>query len=310
VNRVLVFGATSMVGSDFVGRSRLPCSAAGRSDPRSFGLAVNAFYSMNTDDETSIERVIRSESWSAVVNFSAKTDVNAVESERNLPDFAGPGTAWRANVVAPESMARIARISSIPFVQISTDFVFDGSAGPYSESTAPSHDAGSLSWYGWTKAEAERQVLAAYPEATIVRVSYPYRARFDRKLDFARRVIASYRSGTIPPLYSDQQFTPTWIPDLTAAIVRLLEAGESGTYHVASPELTTPFDFGRELLARFANHPVDVPCGSMEVALTDPRSIRRPRIGGLRTELIRRAGVKLTSWKEGADLVAVEARHA
>ena len=185
------------------------------------GLRVSGFHKIDFSDEVSIEDFVARSDYDTVVNFAAKTDVNAVERERG--DQSPGSSAWALNVLAPEAMARGAARTRKLFATISSDFVFDGRDGPYSETSAPVSSPSAVSWYGWTKAQAESRVLNVNPDSLIIRISYPYRARYAAKSDFGRRMVEWQRRGDFPPLFSDQILTPTWIPDVTS-VLRLLLA--------------------------------------------------------------------------------------
>jgi len=302
---ILVFGATSLVGSHFVAGAPARVLAAGRRDPVSLSLPAGGFRPVDLRVARDVETVVRDASTASVVNFAARTDVDGIERERPAaPDGGGP--AWEVNAQAPEAMARAARASGKYLVQISTDFVFDGRTGPYGEAADRSPFSDSISWYGWTKSEGERRVLAEAPDAAVVRIALPYRSRFPEKLDFARWMVDRRRRGTLPPLYTDQQVSPTWVPDVSRAVTELVRRRASGIFHVASPELTTPHAFASELFRVMSGTPVELAGGSIVSAATDRTRAPRPRHGGLRCERLGELGLRPTSWRDGVRQLVVE----
>lgn len=304
---VLVFGATSMVGSHFVRHSRLQVHAAGRTDPARVELGTKAYSAVDLEKIEEVEAFVRERPEPVVVNFAARTDVDNIEKARTPSGVPASGdSAWKINALAPEAIARGALHGRKRFVQISTDFVFDGTSGPYDESMAGSALSPKLSWYGWTKSEGERRVRSIYPEATILRIAYPYRSVFPWKLDFARGLVARQRQGTLPALYTDQFLTPTWVPDVTKAILALINANEPGTFHAASPDRTTPFDFARALFQRIGFGQVPLSRGSLVETLRNPAATPRPVSGGLKSDRLARLGVPLTSWQDGIEKLARE----
>lgn len=296
---VLVIGADSMVGSHFVEHGGFRCAAIGRRDPRTSGLPVERFDPVDLEHPLALHRLVLQAPEIAVVNFAAQTDVDAIESQRPADPAAADGSAWKVNALAPGYVAHGADESGKHLVQVSTDFVFDGEAGPYDEAASRSPFTSRMSWYGWTKSEGERRASALHPSATVVRIAYPYRSDFPAKMDFARRMLQRHREGSLPPLYVDQQISPTWIPDVTEALAAVIRRGFSGIVHVASPDLTTPHEFGMELLGRATGHPVELPKGS----LGTPAAGRapRPRRGGLRSVRVNELGVHPTSWRRGIE---------
>ena len=297
----LVLGATSMVGSHFVRNSGLSCAAAGRTDPRTVGIPVERFEPVDLSDPLTLHRVVFNAPEPTVINFAAVTDVDGIEAERPSELNAARGMAWTVNALAPAYVAHATDESKKFLVHISTDFVFDGERGPYDETVPRSPYSSRLSWYGWTKSEGERRTTAMDPSAAIVRIAYPYRTDFPSKLDFARRILQRYRSGTLPPMYTDQQISPTWIPDVTDALRWLIRERTAGILHVASPTLTTPFEFATELVRRVEGRAVELPRGNLETSPSDRRRAPRPLHGGLKPARATRLRLRLTPWPAGID---------
>jgi dTDP-4-dehydrorhamnose reductase len=300
LTELLVFGSDSLVGSHFVEFTRHPVRAAGRVDPRPSGIAVSGFEVVDLQDPGRVRSVIHASSAETVINFAAATEVDKVEGERpaDHPETAS-GPAFTVNVLAAAEMARTAHEGGRQFITLSTDFVFDGLSGPYGESARPSAWSPQVGWYGWTKGEGERRVLEADPRAAVVRISYPYRTRFAGKTDFARNIVARRKAGTLPPLFTDQVITPTWIPDVSRALEYIIDRRESGCFHVASPERTTPWEFGESLIGTLEGRAPGLPQSSMADYLARGGVTPRPRSGGLTVERLLEGGVALTGWRAG-----------
>lgn len=290
-NRVLIFGGASLVGSHLVaglaGEGEL--LTAGRTDPRSLGLPVDRHFHVPSFDEPSVRRVVREAAPNAVVNFVARTDVDGCEKERSSADAAPrpdapPDSAVTLNALLPKWLAEECGALSSVMIHLSTDYVFDGSRGPYPETARPDPFGEHLSWYGYTKGWGERGVREADPKATILRIAHPYRARFPRKLDFARTIIERSAAGTLPPLYTDQVISPTWIPDVTRSIRRLLGSPLPGVVHLASPTTTSPYEFGRVTLESVGGDPSAIRPSTMGSGPPAPGRAPRPLRGGLAVE--------------------------
>lgn len=303
-----MFGSTSLVGSHFVAHTRFRVAAAGRVDPSGQRLAVERFDPVDLTDLAAVRELVGKAQEPVVVNFAARTDVDRIEAERPVAADPSGGSAWTVNTEAPEAMAAAAHRAGKRMVQISTDFVYDGVAGPYPEEAPVSPWSGLLSWYGWTKSAAERRIAAADPGALIVRIAYPYREEFHGKLDFARWMLARHREGTLPPLYTDQQITPTWIPDVTRALGTLLGDRTEGVVHVASPTVTTPYEFASWMLSGKAGG-APIRTGLLNstggVAGRAPRPLR----GGLRTDRAVGMGIPLTPWRTGVESLLAHRRR-
>ncbi|MGP8158737.1 MAG: SDR family oxidoreductase [Thermoplasmata archaeon] len=303
---LLVFGSSSLVGSHFVLMTPHRVMDMGQLDPRDEKLPVKGFTPIDLTDTPRVEEAVRRSEAEVVVNFAAATDVDAVERERPRSPEEAQGPAFLINAAAPEAMARATRETGKFLISLSTDFVFDGADGPYSEEVEPMPFSPKLSWYGWTKGEGERRVRAIDPAAAVVRIAYPYRASYSGKLDFARKIVDGYRRRALPPYFSDQQITPTWVPDVSRALEHLIEARKAGVFHVASPAVTTPYLFARELLTAIDRVPPELTEGSLKQFLARPGTTPRPVRGGLQCARLPAAGVPLTDWHEGIRRFAKE----
>jgi dTDP-4-dehydrorhamnose reductase len=304
---IVVFGANSLVGSDFVVEAtpRFPITAAGRTDPRTRGLPVRRFQALDLSGEAEVRAFLASraddEAW---VNFAARTDVDGCEAERpqDSVDTAlvdRPDTAWRINAALPGWISEEAHRKGVPFLHISSDFVFDGSRGPYPEEADPSPLSRRLSWYGYTKGAGEDRVRSAGGPFAILRISYPYRTAFPSSTDFARNLLDRAQTGRLNPLYSDQVVTPTWIPDVSRALLTLLDTHATGVFHVASPAPTTPLEFAEELFRVFRVGSGPLPRTKLAEQPLGPHVTPRPLYGGLGVRRLVEMGVVPTGWRDG-----------
>jgi dTDP-4-dehydrorhamnose reductase len=171
--------------------------------------------------------------------------VNAAGYVR-VDDAEGDAEACRAvNTRGAAVLAAACAESGVRLLTFSTDLVFDGGkATPYVEddTTAP------LSLYGQSKAAAEAEVLACYPDALVVRSSAffgPWDAH-----NFVRVTLARLARGEETAVADDVTVSPTYVPDLADAALDLLLDGESGRWHLANAGALTWADFARAAAAR------------------------------------------------------------
>jgi dTDP-4-dehydrorhamnose reductase len=170
-----------------------------------------------------------------VVNAAAHTRVDDAESERDA--------AFAVNATGAGLLAEASASSGARFVQLSTDYVFDGTATtPYSED-APVHP---LSVYGASKAEGERLALAAHPDGTLVlRTAWLYGAAGD---NFVAAMLRRADVGV--SVVADQYGQPTWTVDLARQIVAAIDADMApGIYHATNSGAASRYDFAREIFA-------------------------------------------------------------
>ncbi len=190
-----------------------------------------------------------------------------------------PEEAFHLNRDAPTLVARAAGERGAGIVFYSTEYVFDGTNGPYAEGDP----VNPLSVYGRSKLEGERAVTAANPRAIIVRTTVVYGPELQGK-NFVYQLLRRARAGERMRVPADQVSSPTYNADLAAASVELAERGCGGVYHVAGPEVLDRHAFARDVCRVFG----------LDQALLEPvktpslgQLARRPLQAGLRIDRAR-----------------------
>lgn len=158
-----------------------------------------------------------------------------------------PDEAYRANRDAPAATARVAAHRGARFVYYSTEYVFDGEAGPYAETDPPN----PLSVYGRSKLEGERAVVQAHAGALVIRTTVVYGPEPQGK-NFVYQLLRRLRAGERMVVADDQRSSPTYNGDLAAASVELAERGVAGVIHVAGPAVVDRYAFARIACQIFA----------------------------------------------------------
>jgi dTDP-4-dehydrorhamnose reductase len=230
IMRVLVIGKTGQLGRE-LGRFAWPASTEIVQVDRSECDLTNA---------ESVRKVVSSVDPDVAVNTAAYTAVDRAESE--------PEAAMRTNAHGPAVLAQACAGSHAALIHISTDYVFDGSkAGPYAEDDA----VNPRSVYGRTKLAGERAVTDLLPQHVIVRTSWVFSSHGN---NFVKTML---RLGSEKPeigVVNDQTGAPTSAADIASAIGSIVAAiaegrGVWGTFHYASSEPTTWFDFAQAIFA-------------------------------------------------------------
>jgi dTDP-4-dehydrorhamnose reductase len=180
---------------------------------------------------------------SLVINAAAYTAVDAAENNE--------AAAVAGNHTGPLELARLCAAAGIPFIHISTDYVFDGQKGaPYVETDATN----PTGVYGATKRDGEVAILASGAEAIILRTAWVYGAHGK---NFARTMLGAARRMPELRVVADQRGTPTAAPDLAAAILDIAallqadgwRASYRGIYHAAGAGETTWYGFAEAIFA-------------------------------------------------------------
>jgi dTDP-4-dehydrorhamnose reductase len=231
-------GATGQVGLQMLkalesrGRGVLPTARAARAGWLQLDLG-------ELEAEAQAGALLDEHSLDAVLCVGGMTHVDGCESE--------PDLAYRVNARGPAVLAGYAQRRGLPFVFFSTDYVFDGlkeNAGPYGEDAPPN----PLSVYGRTKLTGEREVLDAHPEALVVRTTVVY-GQDDRQKNYLYSLMRNLSTGTPMRAPQDQISTPTYNRDLALTTLGLVDAGASGVFHVAGPELMDRLEFAQRIAA-------------------------------------------------------------
>jgi len=172
----------------------------------------------------------------------------------------------KINVEVTSRLASACRDYGTHMVFLSSDFIFDGKKGGYSETDTPS----PISYYGETKVEAENCILQLDIGATIVRTSLVF--GFEKHLarpNIALKVIDHLKNGKPYKLPIDQLRTPTYAEDLAAAIISLAEKRIGGIFNISGEQKISVYDFSKQIAATFGyNDSQLIPVSSKD--LTEP----------------------------------------
>jgi dTDP-4-dehydrorhamnose reductase len=231
------------------------------------------------------------------INAAAFTAVDRCESEEAL--------ALRVNAESPGLLAEACRERGVRFVQVSTDFVFDGRARrPYNEDDPP-HPLGA---YGRTKLAGERSVLASHPEALVVRTSWVFGPgpNFVRTMLRLAEERASGRATGPLAVVADQRGRPTYSADLARAILGLVGASASGIVHFANDGEASWWELARAALdaAGYSSVPIE------KIAARDyARAAPTPMYSVLDLGRVRALGIEPRPWRDAlADYLASDDR--
>ena len=214
----LVVGGTGQVGGALLRLLGPRAISAGRSPANPCLVALEQL----AEEPGQADRLMAEARPRTVGIAAAATNVDRCESE--------PAMANAVNATAPAALARAAHRIGAKTVFVSTEYVFDGEAGPYDEDAEPR----PLSVYGSSKAAGEQAVLSADPDAIVVRTTVVYGPERQGR-NFAYRLAGHLRAGKVLRVPSDQISTPTYNRDLATALVQLAQSSLRGIVHVAGP---------------------------------------------------------------------------
>lgn len=228
-----------------------------------------------------------------VINCAAYTQVDAAETDRDR--------AHAVNAVGPGNLAAVCAQVGAGLVHISTDYVF----GAERERRSPyeiDDEAGPVNVYGHTKLAGEHAVLAAKPDAHVVRTAWVYRGDGKDFVATMRRLTAG--DGPVD-VVADQIGSPTYTGDLVSALLQIADGGvRPGVLHAVNAGPASRYELARETFAAVGADPERVrPVGSDH----HPRPAPRPAYTVLSTLRSAEAGLTpLRDWRKA--LVAAVAK--
>ena len=214
---------------------------------------------------------------SAIINAAAFTRVDDAETAE------GRRVAWQANAVAVRHLAQAAREHDLPLVQVSTDYVFDGTLETHQEDEQPS----PLGVYGQTKAAGEI-AAATWHRHYIIRTSWLIGAG----PNFVRTMARLADDDASPAVVDDQFGRLTFTEDLAAAIWHLLDAAApAGVYNLTNSGATMTWaDIARRVFTLRGRNPQAVTSCSTAQWATGRQIAPRPRHSTLSLDKIRALG--------------------
>lgn len=273
--RYLIAGATGQLGRALVAQLDDEVVWSGSSSE------------LDVRNEDDVARVVRGARPDVVINAAAWNDVEGAESD--------PDACFAVNAGGPLHLARAASAAAALLVHISSDYVFDGSQQtPYTEDDCPR----PLSVYGSSKLAGEHIVRASGCPHLVVRTSALYGVGGSRAKggSFVERILERARSGEELKVVDDQVVSPTYAPDLAAALDQLVRAGARGLYHVTNAGSCTWHSFAVRILKEAG---IAVPVEEIHTRELGARA-RRPAHAILSKERFESLGLgPLRPWSEG-----------
>jgi dTDP-4-dehydrorhamnose reductase len=249
---------------------------------------------LDLTDPGSVERAVAATAPRAIINAAAYTAVDQAEAE--------PALAFALNRDGAARLAAAAAQRGVPFIHLSTDYVFDGRKdAPYREDDAPA----PLGVYGRSKLEGERAVREACPAGVTLRTSWLY-SRFGR--NFVTTMLQLAETRAVVRVVDDQHGAPTAARDLARAMLDVVErmAGmeakkaedAAGLYHIAAQGETTWHGFAAAIFAGWARRGRRVPALQPITTAEYKAAARRPKNSRLDCSKIERAfGLRLPAWQ-------------
>ena len=232
-NRILVTGSNGMLGQrtvQFYSAKENIELLATSVEEKSVVSSVE-YVSSDIKNRDEIKKLVRDYYPDFIIHTAAFTNVDQSEKLRE--------EAWKINVKGVEYIAEAARAIDSHIIHISTDYVFDGKDGPYSENDIPN----PIGYYGRTKLASENALRISGTFFTILRTNVIYGIAPNSRPDFVRWIVNSLRKQENLRIVKDQINNPTFIDDLVQGINKVIEFRKTGIFNIGGKEFLSRYDF-------------------------------------------------------------------
>jgi dTDP-4-dehydrorhamnose reductase len=232
--KILVTGSNGLLGQKLIEKlaknPNVDVLATARGENR---LPFNENYSysaLDITDKQNVDEVFDTFKPDVVIHGAAMTNVDQCETEKE--------ECWKLNVLATEYLLEAAERHNSFFLHVSTDFIFDGAEGPYSEEG----EANPVSFYGWSKFAAEKLVIHSKVKWAIARTVLVYGIAHDMsRSNIILWVKNSLESGKSINVVNDQWRTPTLAEDLADGCILIAEQRAEGVFNISGKDLLNPY---------------------------------------------------------------------
>jgi dTDP-4-dehydrorhamnose reductase len=248
LNTIWITGAGGLIGS-----ALLQTAPEFFPDASVVGLTRPA---LDLTDFEAVRAAFRRQTPQLVIHCAALSSSTACQSD--------PALARKVNVEVTELLAELA--VNISFYLFSTDLVFDGRTGHYSESTT----VNPLMVYGETKVAAERIVLAN-PGHTVIRTSLNGGTSPSGDRGFNEQLRLAWQTGRPVKLFTDEFRSPIPATITSRAVWELAKLGKTGLYHIAGGERLSRWEIGKLIAARWPGLSPKIEATVLKEAQGSPR---------------------------------------
>jgi dTDP-4-dehydrorhamnose reductase len=293
--RILLTGSNGLLGQKLVDlliqQSDIELTATARGDNRLPYSDGYKYQSMDITDRQQVLDVISEARPDVVIHTAAMTDVDKCEVQKDA--------CWAQNVQAVEYLVEACRVSDTFLLHVSTDFIFDGTAGPYDETA----EGNPISFYGWSKYAAEKVVIHSDLRWAIARTVLVYGIAHDMsRSNIILWVKKSLEDGKNIKVVTDQWRSPTLAEDLATGCYLIADKEAQGIFNISGKEVLTPYDMAIKTADYFG---LDKSLIAQADASTFTQTARRPpRTGFTLDKSQRELGYDPHTFEEGIAVLA------
>ena len=246
--KVLITGSNGLLGQKLIhllsSRNDLELHACSKGNNRITTVKNFQYKNLDIVNKSALENYLKEILPEVVINTAAITNVDSCEIEQEL--------CWAVNVIAVENMIscleQLQNVNYQPhFIHLSTDFVFDGENGPYSENDAPN----PLSFYAKSKFESEKIVIKSQLKWSIARTIIVYGVAEEMsRTNIVLWAKSALEKGETIKIVDDQFRMPTLAEDLAVGCTIIMDKNATGIFHLSGKDFMSVL----EMVNRIANY--------------------------------------------------------
>ncbi|OGC76879.1 MAG: dTDP-4-dehydrorhamnose reductase [candidate division Zixibacteria bacterium RBG_16_50_21] len=272
MERVLITGANGLLGQKLVTHFSkwFEVLSTSKEDQSFLPLKNFQFTPLDITEFEKVNEILYDFQPELIVNAAAYTDVDGCEDNKEM--------AWQVNVEAVKNLSGYCQKNKIKIIHYSTDYIFDGQSGPYSEDAKPN----PLSYYGQTKLLSEEIIQESQAQHLIVRSNVIFGVGTNIKNNFFIWAFNKFKAGQPFQVVDDQFNNPTLADNLALATLEAVERNLKGTLNIGGAEYLSRFDFGLKVAKIFGFDAGLV--SPMKSSQLNQKAIR-PIRGGLNVDL-------------------------
>ena len=241
MERVLITGANGLLGQKLVIHFSKWFTVLATSRQNDCFLPIKHFdyKPLEITDKGGIHTVLTDLNPDLIINAAAYTDVDGCEENK--------AEAKQVNVDAVQTLADWCAGNGRKLIQYSTDYIFDGREGPYSEEATPN----PLCYYGQTKLESEKLIQNSGCQHLVIRSNVIFGVGEKVKNNFFLWTLEQFKAGKPFKVVDDQSNNPTLADNLALATLEAVEKNLSGTINIAGSEYLSRYEFATKLAEVF-----------------------------------------------------------
>ncbi len=293
--KILLTGSNGLLGQKLVelivSEKNHELIATARGENRLPNEGHYKYLSLDITDESAVNEIIGKEKPDAIIHTAAMTNVDQCENEKE--------DCWKLNVDAVKYLIKASETNNCFLVHLSTDFIFDGEAGPYTEEDKPN----PISYYGESKLAAEKLLLGSNIKWAIARTVLVYGIAHDMsRSNIILWVKKSLEDSKGINVVDDQWRSPTLAEDLAKGCLLIAEKEATGLYNISGKNLMTPYEMAIQTADYFK-------LDKSFITKTDGSKFKQtakrpPKTGFILDKAIKNLGYNPRSFEEGIAILA------